>query len=325
MFKIKNITAVGLVILSVLIGGCAKKVVTNKTVEEHGRKKFMAAAQINVTEKTYESLFKEEEPVKSNLVEEEIVVEIINEPIVEVVPEQIVKSCDEIGLVSQDMCEFCASIDGAECRAIETISDGQDCYSCVEILEVTEALEGESIKAMPEELAFESNLEKDIVVYKEIEEESISDLEKEVDKMLDEVMEMSDNYKMINEKVVKVEELEEFEEVQEVQEVEKVEVAEEIEVVDEIVSVEQDECTVFDLLNFSDCTECDGNCVVEDLPDFEGTCYRCESSSGGARCSDIGLKTDCSKCEDSSTCEFMELTVYLADGEKFEQSCYNCG
>ena len=63
----------------------------------------------------------------------------------------------------------------------------------------------------------------------------------------------------------------------------------------------------------------------EELPDVDGICYRCESSTGGARCADIGLKTDCSACSDSKTCEFMELTVYLANGEKFEQSCYNCG
>lgn len=328
MFKIKNIAVVILIILSMVIVGCAKKIVTNKTVADYEKKELLEISQINMPEKTYETLFKETEAVEPEHIAEEIAVKVVNDPIAEVVQGVVVESCDEIGLVSEDMCEFCSSIDGAECRVIETIGDGQDCYSCVEMREVTKALEEKTIKKIPDNVSLANNSEKNSVIYKEIKEQPISDLEEEVDKSLDEVMEIADNYKIINTKVVKIEDLEEFEDVQDGEkneEIEDIVKSEKAQGVDELASIEENDCTVFDLLTFADCTECDGNCVVEHLPEVEGACYRCEASTGGARCSDIGLKSDCSKCEDSSRCEFMELTVYLADGEKFEQSCYNCG
>ncbi|MBU1996157.1 MAG: hypothetical protein KKD07_04275 [Candidatus Omnitrophica bacterium] len=302
MYKIKYFSVVGMIILSVAIGGCAKKVVTNKTIEEYEKKKNLEVSQVHVSEKTYESLFKEEVPVKPKEVEIKIATKVTNEPVAEVVQVQMIQTCGDIGLVTKDMCEFCTSIPGAQCLVIEKMSGGQDCYSCVEIPAVTETSVKKDAEDMSAELTIEANVQQDkeidktIVMISKIEPEYLSEdyMDDDVDDV-DDVMEIADNYKMINENV------------------------------EEVVSVEQDDCTVFDLLNFSDCTECDGNCVIEDLPDVEGICYRCESSDGGTRCADIGLKTDCSSCSDSKTCEFMELTVYLANGEKFEQSCYNCG
>ncbi|HBG60401.1 MAG: hypothetical protein A2Y03_00350 [Omnitrophica WOR_2 bacterium GWF2_38_59] len=299
MYKIKYFAVVGMVIFSAAIVGCSKKVVTNKTIEEYEQKKQLEVSNVMVPEKTYENLFKEEVPVKPEQVEAKITKKAVNEPVAEVVQVQIIQTCGDIGLVTKDMCEFCTSIPGAQCLAIEKMTGGQDCYSCVEIPAVTETSDEKDVESIPEELTFETNVNEDkakdktIVLISKIEPENYS--EDQLDYEGDDVIEISDNYKMINEDI------------------------------EELVSAGQEDCTVFDLLNFSDCTECDGNCVVEELPDVDGICYRCESSTGGARCADIGLKTDCSACSDSKTCEFMELTVYLANGEKFEQSCYNCG